>query len=138
MIFEIVNALLPLSSSWKDGDAFALDLAATVVYGVLFFTVASILVYFFLTPRLWNGPDQQVPYGATPRQQPNYSLGSMQLSAQFPGQSIYTEQPQNHIPVPHASSRHMQEAYLYPPVADADYYTKPQAPLQTGPETFKQ
>ncbi|KAF8590289.1 hypothetical protein K439DRAFT_1657428 [Ramaria rubella] len=59
LILEVINARLPLASSFTDEDAFALDLASTIIYGVLHFLAMSILVYFLLYPRLWNGPGEQ-------------------------------------------------------------------------------
>jgi hypothetical protein len=130
LIFTIVNALLPLSSSWTDNDAYALDLASTVVYGVLFFIVASVLLYFLLVPRLWNGTHQQTPYSSSSHQQFAYALGSMEPTTQFPGQQAYSGQPQNYSG---SSSSHpgLHGEYSYPAAA-GEHYSKPQLPFQTA------
>lgn len=98
------------------------------MYGVLFFIVASILLYFFLNPRLWNDPDQLSRYGHYSHQHLAYPLGGILPREHVPEQRGYS---QNRM-VPSDTSEGVHGQPPYPSLAGGDY-AKPQPSLQIEP-----
>jgi hypothetical protein len=90
IIYEVLNYRLPLNTADQ------LDFSNTVVCRTLFFAIDCILIHFFVHPKLWIGPGDQILSGQAGY--PPQSPYGVQPPAQFTGQWGFTGQSSPSLP----------------------------------------